>query len=84
MKETKISKDLLNDTLLYTAGIVNYLTKLMAPLLETVEKANGLLNKTLLDTNDLALLKNSNEKLKLMTQELARMRNAIKENKLIK
>ncbi len=84
MKEAKISKDLLNDTLLYAAGIVNYFTKLMTPLLETIEKGNEILSKALLDSDDIALMMSSNETLKLMMQELARMRNAIKKNQLTK
>ena len=78
LKEATISKELFNDVILYTAGIVNYLSKLFNPLISTVEQVNDILGKKLITSENIENLKKSAEQLKAMTSELARLRNAAK------
>lgn len=77
-KEAKISKELFNDVLLHTAGIVNYLGKLLTPLIATIEHLNNVLGKEFVTARNLEKLKQSAVQLKAMTSELARLRNAAK------
>lgn len=77
-KEAKISKELFNDVLLHTAGVVNYLEKLLTPFITTIEHLNTVLGKELVTASNLEKLKQSAAQLKAMTSELARLRNAAK------
>lgn len=79
-KEAKISKELFNDVLLYTAGIVNYLGKMLTPFIATIERVNDMLGKELITTDNIETLQKSAKHLKEMTQALARLRNAAKES----
>ncbi len=78
LKEATISKELFNDVILYTAGIVNYLSKLLNPLISMVENVNAILDKELITSENIAKLRDSATQLKAMTNELARLRNAAK------
>jgi len=77
-KEAKISKELFNDVILYTAGVINYFEKLLTPLIETIEHLNTMLGKELVTESNLSKLKQSAAQLKAMTSEIARLRNAAK------
>ena len=79
LQEATISKELFNDVLLYTASSVNYLNKLLTPLISMVEHVNNILDKQLITPENIAQLKDSTAKFKAMTSELARLRNAAKE-----
>lgn len=79
-KEAKISKELLNDLLLYVAGIINYLEKLISPLIETVETINSILGKELISQSNLDKLKQSAAQFVSIRDELARLRRSAKEN----
>ena len=78
LKEATISKELFNDVILYTAGIVNYLNKLFTPLLSVVENANSMMDKQLITPENIEKLRESAAPLRAMTSELARLRNAAK------
>lgn len=77
-KEAKISKELFNDVILHTAGVINYFEKLLTPLIETIEHLNTMLSKELVTESNLSKLKQSAAQLKAMTSEIARLRNAAK------
>ena len=77
-KEAKISKDLFNDLILHTAGIVNYLNKLIMPFVDTVSHLNELLQREFLSAGSLEKLRETAENLNGMRDELARLREIAK------
>ncbi len=79
VKEAQISKELINDTLLHTTGIIFYLSKLFDDVLQTLQAANTILGTRLLSQDEIRLMQDAIADMKGIVDELSQIRTLAKQ-----